>query len=207
MSAQLSPFSAFLKRSVDIIVSATAIFIFLPIFIIAPLLIKLESPGPVFFRQKRFGQNNEMFGCLKFRSMYLEACSANEIRLTERSDPRVTRIGDFLRRSSLDEIPQFINILKGDMSVVGPRPHPPGVKAGGRIYEDLVTNFSDRYAVKPGLTGWAQVNGLRGNTFSEEDLTERFKYDMDYIRNWSLWLDLVIIVRTLFLGFAGKNAF
>ena len=93
------------------------------------------------------------------------------------------------------------------MSVVGPRPHPPGVKAGGRIYEDLVTNFSDRYAVKPGLTGWAQVNGLRGNTFSEEDLTERFKYDMDYIRNWSLWLDLVIIVRTLFLGFAGKNAF
>jgi exopolysaccharide biosynthesis polyprenyl glycosylphosphotransferase len=205
--ARLSTSKAIIKRLQDIAVACAAIIIFSPFFIIIPILIKLESPGPVFFRQKRYGLNNRMFDCLKFRSMYFEACCANEIRLTERTDPRVTRIGDFLRRTSLDEIPQFINVLKGDMSVVGPRPHPPGVKAGGRVYEDIIENFSERYAVKPGLTGWAQVNGLRGNTFAEEDLTERFKYDMDYIQNWSIWLDLVIIARTMVLGFFGKNAF
>ncbi len=207
MGPHLSKTDALLKRALDILVASVALIVFSPVFLIVALLIKLESPGPVFFVQKRYGMNNQLFDCLKFRSMYSEACSASEIRLTERNDSRVTKIGDFIRRTSLDEIPQFINILKGDMSVVGPRPHPPGVKAGGRIYEDVIESFADRYAVKPGLTGWAQVNGLRGNTFSEQDLIDRFKYDMEYIKDWSLKLDILIIARTMVQGFAGKNAF
>lgn len=195
------------KRLEDIIVALTAIVIFSPIFFIVPILIKIEDPGPVFFRQKRYGYNNKLFDCLKFRSMYIQHCHQTEIKLTEHGDPRVMKIGDFIRRTSIDEIPQFLNVLMGDMSVVGPRPHPPGVKAGERVYEEVVDKFSSRYCVKPGLTGWAQVNGLRGNTFTEDDIRQRFEYDMYYVQNWSLWLDLVIIVRTFFVGFGGKNAF
>ncbi len=195
------------KRLVDIVVALNAIIVFLPVFIIVPILIKLEDPGPVFFRQKRFGYGNKLFDCLKFRSMYLADCADKEIRLTERDDPRVMRIGKFIRRTSLDELPQFLNVLMGDMSVVGPRPHPPGVKAGSRTYEEVIGNFSDRYCVKPGLTGLAQVNGARGNTFTEVDIRRRFDYDMEYIRNWSLWLDIVIIARTMVIGFVSKNAF
>lgn len=200
---------AFVKRLEDIIGALVAILIFSPAFILLPILIKLESPGPIFYRQKRYGFNNKLFDCYKFRSMRQDACvaSTKEIKLTERDDPRVTKIGNFIRSTSLDEIPQFLNVLKGDMSLVGPRPHPPGVKAGGRIYEDVIYDFARRYKVKPGLTGWAQVNGARGNTFTEEDLRRRFTYDLDYIQNWSLWLDLVIIIRTAFQGFTGKNAF
>lgn len=200
---------ALIKRLEDITGACFAILIFSPAFILLPILIKLESPGPIFYRQKRYGFNNKLFDCYKFRSMRQDACVASqkEIKLTERDDPRVTKIGNFIRKTSLDEIPQFLNVLKGDMSLVGPRPHPPGVKAGGRIYEDVIGDFARRYKVKPGLTGWAQVNGARGNTFTEEDLRQRFSYDLDYIQNWSLWLDLVIIIRTAFLGFTGKNAF
>lgn len=199
----------YISRIEDIIGSGLALLIFSPFFIILPILIKLESPGPVFYKQKRYGYNNKLFDCYKFRSMRQEACesSKKEIKLTERDDPRVTKIGNFMRRTSLDEIPQFLNVLKGDMSLVGPRPHPPGVRAGKRVYEDVIDDFARRYKVKPGLTGWAQVNGARGNTFTEEDLRVRFAYDLDYIQNWSLWLDIVIIVRTAFLGFTGKNAF
>ena len=195
------------KRLEDIIVALTAIVIFSPAFIIVPILIKMEDPGPVFFRQKRYGYNNKLFDCLKFRSMYIQHCHQAEIKLTEHGDPRVMKIGDFIRRTSIDEIPQFLNVLMGDMSVVGPRPHPPGVKAGERVYEEVVDKFSGRYCVKPGLTGWAQVNGLRGNTFTEDHIRQRFEHDMYYVQNWSLWLDLVIIVRTFFVGFGGKNAF
>ena len=199
----------YLSRLEDIIGSSLAILILSPLFILLPILIKVESPGPVFYKQKRYGFNNKLFECYKFRSMNLSACesSKQEIKLTERDDPRVTKIGNFIRRTSLDEIPQFLNVLKGDMSLVGPRPHPPGVKAGNRIYEEVISDFSRRYKVKPGLTGWAQINGARGNTFTEDDLRQRFAYDLDYIQNWSLWLDIVIIVRTIFLGFIGKNAF
>jgi Undecaprenyl-phosphate glucose phosphotransferase len=194
---------------IDIVGSSTALILFSPLFLIISILIKLESPGPVFYKQKRYGYNNKLFDCYKFRSMSQEACdsSEKEIKLTEREDPRVTRVGHFIRRTSLDEIPQFINVLKGDMSLIGPRPHPPGVRAGGRVYEEVIGDFARRYKVKPGLTGWAQVNGARGNTFTEEDLRTRFAYDLDYIQNWSLWLDIVIIMRTVFLGFTGKNAF
>lgn len=192
----------------DIGVALSALTVFLPVFVIIPLLIKLEDPaGSVFFRQKRYGRDGHTFDCLKFRSMYRDKSENGEIKLTERDDPRVLKIGKFIRRTSLDELPQFLNVLKGDMSAVGPRPHPPGVRAAGRYYEDIIPNFMDRYAVKPGLTGWAQVNGWRGSTFTENDIKGRFDCDMHYIRNWSLWLDVVIILRTLVMGFTGKNAF
>lgn len=197
-----------LKRLFDIGFAAVALTLFLPVGLVIAALIKWESPGPVIFRQKRFGRGNVLFDVYKFRSMRFEPAAAHgQIRLTERGDSRVTRIGDFLRRSSLDEFPQFLNVLKGDMSVVGPRPHPPGVKAGERIYEDVVADFMERYKARPGITGWAQVNGLRGNTFTEDHITERFAFDIQYLRNWSFELDVLIVLKTVLGGFGGKNAF
>ncbi len=196
------------KRLFDIVVSATALAIFLPFGLIIAALIKLESPGPVIFRQPRFGRGNYLFSLYKFRSMRIDRGGTSaEIRLTERGDSRVTKIGAFLRSTSLDEFPQFLNVLLGHMSVVGPRPHPPGVKAGERIYEEVVPDFMERYALRPGITGWAQVNGLRGNTFTESHLVNRFAFDIEYIRNWSLELDVWIVLRTMKVGFGGKNAF
>jgi exopolysaccharide biosynthesis polyprenyl glycosylphosphotransferase len=196
-----------LKRLLDIAVASVALLLFLPFGLLIALLIKLESPGPVIFRQKRFGRGNRLFHVYKFRSMRFDPVGQRDIRLTERGDSRVTRIGDFLRRSSLDEFPQFMNVLLGHMSVVGPRPHPPGVKAGSRIYEEVVRDFVERYKVRPGITGWAQVNGLRGNTFTEQHLTDRFDCDIEYIRHWSLELDIYIILKTIWGGFGGRNAF
>ncbi|HRC27490.1 MAG TPA: exopolysaccharide biosynthesis polyprenyl glycosylphosphotransferase, partial [Alphaproteobacteria bacterium] len=198
---------AMVKRAEDIVVALVALVVFSPLFVVIPILIALESPGPVLFRQKRYGFGYKPFDFLKFRSMYVEHCAQDEIKLTERQDARVTKIGKFLRRTSLDELPQFLNVLKGDMSAVGPRPHPAGVKAGERTYEEVIDSFARRYRVKPGITGWAQINGARGNTFTEEDLKRRFALDMYYIQNWSLGLDLVILMRTLVQGFIGRNAF
>lgn len=198
---------AAVKRAEDILVALVALIVFSPLFVLIPVLIKLESPGPVLFRQKRYGFGYKPFNFLKFRSMYVEHCAQEDIKLTERADPRVTKIGGILRRTSLDELPQFLNVLKGDMSAVGPRPHPAGVKAGERTYEEVIDSFARRYRVKPGITGWAQINGARGNTFTEDDLKKRFALDMYYIQNWSLWLDMVILLRTLVQGFVGRNAF
>ncbi|MET1080553.1 MAG: exopolysaccharide biosynthesis polyprenyl glycosylphosphotransferase [Pseudomonas sp.] len=203
------PFSGrVLKRLFDLLFSLSALLVFLPLGVLIALLIKLESPGPVFFRQLRYGLGNRLFEIYKFRSMRYDPAGASKaVRLTEREDRRVTRLGAFLRRTSLDEVPQFINVLLGQMSVVGPRPHPPGVKAGQRPYEAVEADFAERYKVHPGITGWAQVNGLRGNTFTEAHLTERFAYDILYIQNWSIELDIWIVCKTLLGGFGGKNAF
>jgi len=195
------------KRLLDIVVALSAIIIFLPVFILVPLLIKREDGGDIFFRQKRFGQGGVLFDCLKFRSMTVLSSANKDIILTQRNDPRLTKMGKFLRSTSIDEFPQFLNVLKGEMSVVGPRPHPPGVRAGERTYENIIPEFMQRYRVKPGITGLAQVRGARGNTFTEDDIKRRFSYDMDYIKNWSLWGDITIIARTLIIGFVGKNAF
>lgn len=197
-----------LKRAFDIVVASIALLMFAPAWLLIATLVRLESPGPVIFRQKRYGLGNRLFEVWKFRSMRFDReANRGPIELTQRGDARVTRIGDVLRRTSLDEFPQFVNVLLGDMSVVGPRPHPPGVKAGQRIYEEVVRDFPERYKVRPGITGWAQVNGLRGNTFTEEHLIERYEHDLQYIRHWSLELDVWIVLRTIGGGFGGRNAF
>jgi polysaccharide biosynthesis protein PslA len=206
--SMLSLSGRILKRLFDILFSIAAIALTLPLCLCIAALIKLESPGPVIFKQPRFGRGNYLFNVYKFRSMTFDpATNLTAIRLTERGDSRVTRVGDFLRRSSLDELPQFVNVLLGDMSVVGPRPHPPGVKAGHRIYEEVVPGFMERYTIRPGITGWAQVMGLRGNTFTEQHVKNRFARDVQYIRNWSIELDLWIVLKTIKGGFGGKNAF
>lgn len=196
-----------IKRLLDIIVACIALLIFTPLLLLCALIIKLESNGPVIYRQKRYTTHGRLFECYKLRSMYTAPSGSQGIELTQRNDSRVTRFGVFLRRSSLDELPQFVNVLQGYMSVVGPRPHPPGVKAGDRLYEQVVNDFGERYKVKPGITGWAQVSGLRGNTFTEGLLQQRFRYDVEYISNWSLSLEILIILKTVFGGFGGKNAF
>jgi len=202
----LTPLQRVSKRLFDLLVAGLALALVLPLMAVIALLIKADSPGPVFFRQTRRGFNNRPFDALKFRSLRHDAADPRADRLVTRGDPRVTRIGGFLRRSSLDELPQLVNVLKGDMALVGPRPHPLNAKAGGRAYEDVVARFQRRYRVRRGITSWAQVNGLRGNTETEDDLRRRVALDLEYIRHWSLWLDLWILAKTPIATFKGENA-
>jgi exopolysaccharide biosynthesis polyprenyl glycosylphosphotransferase len=194
------------KRATDIVVAAAMLVFLGPLMLLTALAIKLESPGPVFFRQVRRGYNNRRFDALKFRSLRHELADPMADRLVTKGDPRVTRVGAVIRRTSIDELPQLINVLLGDMSLVGPRPHPLNAKAGGRPYEEVVERFQRRYRVRPGITGWAQVNGLRGNTETEAHLQRRVEFDLDYIRRWSLWLDLLILLKTPWATLKGENA-
>jgi exopolysaccharide biosynthesis polyprenyl glycosylphosphotransferase len=190
----LTSFERAVKRAVDVVVSMTAILFFCPFFLIVATAIKLDSPGPIIFRQRRGGLNAKEFVIFKFRTMTIledgpvvtQAC---------RDDLRVTRIGKFLRRSSLDEMPQLFNVLRGDMSLVGPRPH---ALAHDEEYGVHIRDYAFRHHVKPGMTGWAQVNGLRGETASFEQMAERVKLDLWYINNCSMGLDIKIMVRTCF---------
>ena len=167
-----------------------------PIMAAVAILIRLDSPGPILFRQKRHGLNNKLIEVLKFRTLYDDACDANAERLCSGDDPRVTRVGAFLRRTMIDELPQFINVLRGDMSIVGPRPHALAAKAGGLLYHEAVKYYDARHRMKPGITGWAQVNGWRGETRNVEEIDQRVAHDLYYIRNWSITLDMKIILRT-----------
>lgn len=191
----------------DRIVAGAILVMITPLLAAIAALIRLDSPGPVLFRQKRHGLNNELIEVLKFRTMYHHASDPNAAQLTRRNDPRVTRIGAFLRRTSLDELPQFINVLRGEMSVVGPRPHAVSAKAGGLLYADAVRNYNWRHRMKPGITGWAQVSGWRGETERVEQIQKRVEHDIYYIENWSVLMDLQIILSTILGGFAGKNAY
>jgi Undecaprenyl-phosphate glucose phosphotransferase len=196
-----------IKTIEDMILGVLILILISPLLLVIAILIKLDSPGPVFFRQKRYGFNNQLIEMYKFRTMYLENLDKNASRLTERNDPRVTRLGRFLRRTSLDELPQFINVVKGEMSIVGPRPHAMEAKAAGLLYEDIVDQYAARHKVKPGITGLAQVNGWRGNTDTEEKIQKRVDNDIEYINKWSLFLDLKIILKTIFVVIAGQNAY
>jgi len=191
----------------DRVLGGLILLMIAPIMLVIAALIKLDSPGPVLFRQKRLGYNNQLIEVLKFRTMYQNMCDANAEKLTERNDPRVTRLGAFLRRTSLDELPQFINVVRGDMSIVGPRPHALSAKAGNVIYQEAVEAYDARHRMKPGITGWAQVNGWRGETQTVEQLVRRVEHDLFYVDNWSIALDLRIIVRTILCGFTGKSAY
>ncbi|SDB56284.1 exopolysaccharide biosynthesis polyprenyl glycosylphosphotransferase [Belnapia rosea] len=177
-----------------------------PMALIA-MAVKLDSPGPVLFRQRRTGFNNQPFYVLKFRTMYHEAADYTAARQVSLGDKRVTRVGAILRRTSLDELPQIFNILRGDMSFIGPRPHAPGTRAGGRPFEEVAARYAARHRVKPGLTGLAQVRGWRGPTETEDKLLRRVESDLEYIDTWSPWLDFTILVRTLLAVARMRNAF
>ena len=195
------------KRAIDIAGALFGLIAFAPLFIGIAIAIKATSPGPVFFRQKRYGYRNRRFWIFKFRTMYTDRGDARGVQQTVGNDPRVTRIGRILRKSSLDELPQLINVLKGDMSLVGPRPHVPGMRAGGMLYEQLTPYYFQRHIVRPGVTGLAQVSGFRGETTVALSAIARLDFDLRYIAPWSLWLDIKIIWMTIFGGFTGRNAF
>lgn len=191
----------------DHILGWALLMLLAPVFLLAAIAIKLDSPGPVFFRQSREGFNDREFRVWKFRTMRHDACDAGAITQAVKKDRRVTRVGAFLRRSSIDELPQLLNVVAGEMSLVGPRPHAASTKAGHRLFRDAVSTYAARHRVKPGITGWAQVRGWRGPTDTEEKLLRRLDHDLYYIENWSLWFDFLILARTAVTTIVPKNAF
>ncbi len=198
----LSRFEVVQKRLFDLVFAAAALIALTPLLIAVAVLVSLDSPGPVFFVQRRYGFNQRPFRIIKFRTMRTLDDGAVIAQVT-RDDPRLTRIGRWLRRWNIDEIPQLFNVLTGDMSLVGPRPH---ALSHDREYERRISLYARRHNVKPGITGWAQINGFRGPTETDEKMRKRVEYDFFYIDNWSLWLDLKIIARTVLSPTAYKNA-
>ncbi|MCS6986088.1 MAG: undecaprenyl-phosphate glucose phosphotransferase [Sphingomonadaceae bacterium] len=203
----ISGLDAIVKRVEDLVITIPLLVLLSPVFLLTAIAIKLDSPGPVFFRQPREGFNNRLFEVLKFRSMAHDACETHDIRQATRGDRRVTRVGAFIRRTSIDELPQLINVLKGEMSLVGPRPHAPSTRAGGRLFHEVVHTYAARHKVKPGITGWAQVCGFRGETDTEDKLIRRIEHDLYYIENWSVAFDIYILLRTVFAVLLPRNAF
>jgi Undecaprenyl-phosphate glucose phosphotransferase len=196
-----------LKSIFDRVAAFALIVILSPLLAALTLGVRLSSRGPILFVQKRYGFNNEEFGVYKFRSMYVDQCDYSANKQVTRGDPRVTPFGAFIRRTSLDEWPQLFNVLRGDLSLVGPRPHALKCVAAGRAYEAVVDNYFARHRVKPGITGWAQVNGWRGETDTVEKIEQRVAHDLHYIEHWSIWLDVGILLKTPFVVLWGKNAF
>ena len=196
-----------IKAIEDRVLGSLLLLACLPVMLLVALAIRLDSPGPIFFRQTRHGFNNNLIRVWKFRTMYHHLSDSVGAVLTQRGDPRVTRLGRFLRRTSLDELPQLFNVVTGEMSLVGPRPHALQAKAGDTLYQEVMTNYAARHRVKPGVTGWAQVNGWRGETDTHEKLIQRVNHDLHYIDNWSLGLDLWILLRTVSAVINTRNAF
>ncbi len=196
------------KACFDRVVGSILLLMFTPVMLAVALAVKLDSRGPALFRQKRYGFNNELIEVFKFRSMYVDQTDANAAKLATRNDPRVTRVGRFIRKTSLDELPQLINVaIKGNLSLVGPRPHAVQAKAADRLYEQVVDGYFARHRVKPGITGWAQVNGWRGETDTQEKLEKRVEHDLHYIENWSVIFDLYILALTPFRLLSTENAY
>jgi putative colanic acid biosynthesis UDP-glucose lipid carrier transferase len=192
-----------IKRISDIVLAAAILIVLIPVMLVIALAVRLSSPGPVIFRQRRYGLYGEEIMVYKFRSMRVTE-NGPVVTQARRTDPRVTRVGAFLRRTSLDELPQFINVLQGRMSIVGPRPH---AVAHNEQYRKLIKGYMLRHKVKPGITGWAQVNGMRGETDTLDKMEARIRFDLDYLRSWSLWLDLWIIVKTVGVVLKRDNAY
>jgi Undecaprenyl-phosphate glucose phosphotransferase len=201
--APLSGEQRFVKRLVDVSVSCLALLFFIPIMLLTAIAIKLDSPGPVIFRQCRRGFNGKRFVIFKFRTMTVQENGATVVQAA-RKDSRVTSLGQLLRASSLDELPQLLNVLRGDMSLIGPRPH---ALAHDDYFESILGDYAFRHHVKPGITGWAQCNGARGATPSIEHISERVRLDLWYINNWSLWLDIHILIKTIFEVARRRNAY
>ncbi|PZU87141.1 MAG: undecaprenyl-phosphate glucose phosphotransferase [Shinella sp.] len=195
------------KRVFDIFFSLMALSLLWPVFIGTAIAIKLNSKGPVFFMQKRHGFNNEVINVLKFRSMYTEMSDPSARKAVTKGDPRVTKVGRFIRKSSIDELPQLFNVLRGDLSLVGPRPHAVSAATHDRVYAEVVDGYFARHRVKPGVTGWAQINGWRGEIDSDEKIKYRTAYDLFYIENWSLLFDLKILFLTPIRLLNTENAY
>ncbi len=196
-----------LKELIDRSLAFAGLMLLWPLLLIVALAIRLESKGPVLFRQKRFGFNNNEISVLKFRSMYVDKQDSSGAERTQKGDPRVTVVGRFIRRTSIDELPQLFNVLKGDMSLVGPRPHATQMRVGDKFYFDAVKGYSSRHRVKPGITGLAQVRGLRGEIATTERARKRVEYDVYYIEHWSPLLDLRIMIETFAKLIWDKNAY
>jgi Undecaprenyl-phosphate glucose phosphotransferase len=197
-----------IKQTFDRVAGALALVALSPVLAATALAIKLDSPGPVFFKQKRFGFNNELIEVYKFRSMRVDQLDPTAAKLVTRDDPRVTRVGRFIRKTSIDELPQLLNVVfKGDLSLVGPRPHAVHAKAADRQYDEVVDGYFARHRVKPGITGWAQVNGWRGETDTQDKIQQRVEHDLYYIENWSILLDLYILAITPISLFRTRNAY
>jgi putative colanic acid biosynthesis UDP-glucose lipid carrier transferase len=192
-----------LKRGSDIVLSLLILLLVFPVMLLIAALVKRDSPGPVIFKQRRYGLDGEEILVYKFRSMAVTEDSGS-IRQAQKNDMRVTRLGAFLRRTSLDELPQFVNVLQGRMSIVGPRPH---AVSHNELYRTLIKGYMVRHKVRPGITGWAQVNGQRGETDTLDKMQARIDCDLDYLRNWSLRLDLFIIFKTVRLIFKDSSAY
>jgi len=194
------PLNRYIKRAVDIFGATVALILFSPIMLVTAVIIKLTSPGPLIFCQERIGLHNRPFKMYKFRSMEVQAPSAEKDKWTTPHDPRVTPIGRFIRKTSIDEMPQILNVLKGDMSLIGPRPERPFFV---ERFKEEIPRYMIKHQVRPGMTGWAQVNGYRGDT----SITKRIEHDLYYIENWTLGLDFKILFLTFFKGFINKNAY
>jgi polysaccharide biosynthesis protein PslA len=195
------------KFAFDIVIGSFLLVVLSPFLALIALAIRFDSPGPVLFRQPRLGFNNRLFTCYKFRSMHHGMTDLTGDKQVTRGDPRVTRLGKWLRALSLDELPQIFNVMKGNMSLVGPRPHPPNTKAADKLFTDVVANYAFRHRVKPGITGWAQVNGWRGETKTVEQIENRVACDLAYIENWSVWFDLRIMMLTVTREILSRHAF
>lgn len=200
----MNGFALLVKRLEDIVLGSLISVMVLPVCGVIALAIRFTSPGPILFKQYRTGVNGKHFKVYKFRSMKVHQEQCGQVTQACKGDNRLTKVGAFLRRTSLDELPQFFNVLQGRMSIVGPRPH---ALAHNEHYKELVESYMKRHKVKPGITGWAQVNGLRGETDTLEKMDRRVEFDLWYIDNWSLWLDLRIILLTIVKGFINKNAY
>ncbi len=203
----LSGWGSVLKTTMDVGLAALFIVLLSPVMLATAIAIKWTSKGPVIFRQKRYGFNNEMVEVFKFRSMYVEGCDATASKLVTKDDPRVTPVGRFIRKTSIDELPQLFNVVTGQLSLVGPRPHATQAKAAEELYEQVVDGYFARHKVKPGITGWAQINGWRGETDTREKIENRVKFDLEYIDRWSLAFDLEIILKTPFALLKSENAY
>ena len=195
------------KRAFDIVFSLLGIIAFSPLMLATAIAIKLDSRGPILFKQKRHGFNNEEIEVYKFRSMYVDQCDPTAKASVTKNDPRVTRVGRFIRKTSIDELPQFFNSLFGSLSLVGPRPHAVAAQSHNKLYDEVVDGYFARHRVKPGVTGWAQINGWRGEMDTEDKIRMRTEYDLHYIENWSLWFDIKILVLTPIRLLNTENAY
>jgi Undecaprenyl-phosphate glucose phosphotransferase len=203
----LRHWNALTKWIEDKVLGTLLLLLFLPFMAIIAALIKLDSRGPAFFVQERYGFNNKIIRVIKFRTMRTDQCDPSGASRTVRNDPRLTRVGGFLRRFSLDELPQLMNVVLGHMSLVGPRPHAITMRAGSQLYHEAVTEYLHRHRVRPGMTGWSQVNGLRGEIDTVEKARARVGYDLRYIEDWSIWLDFKILMMTFRVIFASADAY